>query len=119
VSVAAVGVDPSMMGVGPTAAIPAALAKAGLSVADIDLFEINEAFAAQIVQNVRVLGLDEEKVNVNGGGIALGHPTGQSGLRIVAGLLHELHRRDGRFGVASLCVGGGQGIAAVFERTAA
>ncbi|MFD2349610.1 hypothetical protein ACFSTC_09905 [Nonomuraea ferruginea] len=86
---------------------------------DIDLFEINEAFAAQIVQNVRALDLDEDRVNVNGGGIALGHPTGQSGLRVVVSLLHELERRDARFGVASLCVGGGQGIAAVIERVAA
>ncbi|MGW5163382.1 hypothetical protein ACWEPN_48560, partial [Nonomuraea wenchangensis] len=117
--VAAVGVDPTMMGVGPVAAIPLALAKAGLGVADVDLFEINEAFAAQIVQNVRALDLDEDRVNVNGGGIALGHPTGQSGLRVVVSLLHELERRELRFGVASLCVGGGQGIAAVIERVAA
>jgi acetyl-CoA acetyltransferase family protein len=116
VAFAAVGVDPTMMGIGPTAAIPLVLKRAGLEVHDIDLFEINEAFAAQIVQNVRELGLDEERVNVNGGGIALGHPTGQSGTRIVVSLLHELDRRDGRYGVASLCVGGGQGIAAVFER---
>jgi acetyl-CoA acetyltransferase family protein len=115
VSVAAVGVDPTMMGIGPTKAIPAALAKAGLEVDDIDLFEINEAFAAQIVQNVRELGLDPDKVNVNGGGIALGHPTGQSGTRIVVSLVHELRARGGRYGVASLCVGGGQGIAAVIE----
>lgn len=119
VSFAAVGVDPTVMGIGPTAAIPLALKRAGLAVGDVDLFEINEAFAAQIVQNVRELGLDEERVNVNGGGIALGHPTGQSGTRIVVSLLHELERRDGRYGVASLCVGGGQGIAAVFERVGA
>ena len=119
VSFAAVGVDPTMMGIGPTAAIPEALRNAGLSIDDIDLFEINEAFAAQIVQNVRVLGLDEERVNVNGGGIALGHPTGQSGTRIVVSLLHELERTGGRYGVASLCVGGGQGIAAVIERVEA
>ena len=118
VSFAAVGVDPTMMGIGPTVAIPRALERAGLSVSDVDLFEINEAFAAQIVQNVRQLGLDEDRVNVNGGGIALGHPTGQSGTRIVVTLLHELERREGRFGVASLCVGGGQGIAAVIERVA-
>ncbi|MFF5177802.1 thiolase family protein [Micromonospora sp. NPDC000316] len=116
VGFAAVGVDPTMMGIGPTAAIPLALKRAGLTVGDVDLFEINEAFAAQIVQNVRVLGLDEDRVNVNGGGIALGHPTGQSGTRLVVSLLHELARRDGRYGVASLCVGGGQGIAAVIER---
>ena len=119
VSFAAVGVDPSMMGIGPTAAIPLALERAGLEIADVDLFEINEAFAAQIVQNVRALELDEDKVNVNGGGIGLGHPTGQSGVRIVVSLLHELERREGRFGVASLCVGGGQGIAAVIERVQA
>jgi acetyl-CoA C-acetyltransferase len=116
VSFAAVGVDPTVMGIGPTAAIPMALKRAGLDVADIDLFEINEAFAAQIVQNVRELGLDQERVNVNGGGIALGHPTGQSGTRIVVSLLHELARRGQRYGVASLCVGGGQGVAAVIER---
>ncbi|MEU2700316.1 thiolase family protein [Micromonospora aurantiaca (nom. illeg.)] len=116
VGFAAVGVDPTMMGVGPAEAIPLALRRAGLTVADVDLFEINEAFGAQIVQNVRALGLDEERVNVNGGGIALGHPTGQSGARLIVSLLHELARRDGRYGVASLCVGGGQGIAAVIER---
>jgi acetyl-CoA C-acetyltransferase len=116
VSFAAVGVDPTVMGVGPTKAIPLALERAGLSAEDIDLFEINEAFAAQIVQNVRALGLPEEKVNVNGGGIALGHPTGQSGNRVVVSLVHELERTGGRYGVASLCVGGGQGIAAVIER---
>ncbi|MEU4789863.1 thiolase family protein [Micromonospora tulbaghiae] len=116
VGFAAVGVEPTMMGVGPAEAIPLALRRAGLTVGDVDLFEINEAFAAQIVQNVRALGLDEERVNVNGGGIALGHPTGQSGARLVVSLLHELARRDGRYGVASLCVGGGQGIAAVIER---
>jgi acetyl-CoA acetyltransferase family protein len=116
VSFAAVGVDPTMMGIGPTAAIPLALKRAGLSAADVDVFEINEAFAAQIVQNVRQLDLDEDKVNVNGGGIALGHPTGQSGTRLVVSLVHEMQRRDARFGVASLCVGGGQGIAAVIER---
>lgn len=119
VSFAAVGVDPTMMGIGPTAAIPLALQRAGLSSDDIDVFEINEAFAAQIVQNVRKLELDEEKVNVNGGGIALGHPTGQSGTRLVVSLLHELDRRGARYGLASLCVGGGQGIAAVIERVGA
>lgn len=111
----AVGVDPTMMGVGPTAAIPLALEQAGLTLGDIGLYEINEAFAAQIVQNVRVLGLSEDRVNVNGGGIALGHPTGQSGSRIVVTLINELARRGDRYGVASLCVGGGQGVAAVIE----
>jgi acetyl-CoA C-acetyltransferase len=115
-SFAAVGVDPTVMGVGPVHAIPAALAAAGAEPSDVDLYEINEAFGAQIVHNVRELELDQERVNVNGGGIALGHPTGQSGCRIVVSLLHELARRDARTGVASLCVGGGQGVAAVIER---
>ena len=117
-SFAAVGVDPTMMGIGPTRAIPLALDAAGVTAADLDLVEINEAFAAQIVHNVRELELDEERVNVNGGGIALGHPTGQSGLRIVVSLLAELERRDATLGVASLCVGGGLGVAAVVERVA-
>jgi len=111
----AIGVDPTMMGIGPTVAIPRVLEQAGLTLEDIGLFEINEAFAAQIVQNVRVLDLPEDRVNVNGGGIALGHPTGQSGSRIVVTLVHELARRGERYGVASLCVGGGQGVAAVIE----
>jgi acetyl-CoA C-acetyltransferase len=113
---AAVGVDPTRMGIGPDFAIPRALAAARLSTSDVDLFEINEAFAAQIVHNVRELALDEDTVNVNGGGIALGHPTGQSGVRIIVSLLHELARRDQHVGVASLCVGGGQGVASVLER---
>ncbi|MFY1650219.1 thiolase family protein [Solwaraspora sp. WMMB762] len=116
VSFAAVGVDPTEMGVGPVHAVPRALAGANRSTADVDLFEINEAFAAQIVHNVRELGLAEDRVNVNGGGIALGHPTGQSGTRIVVSLVHELARRDATTAVASLCVGGGQGVAAVLER---
>jgi acetyl-CoA C-acetyltransferase len=117
-SFAAVGVEPAVMGIGPTQAIPRALDTAKLSTHDMDLFEINEAFAAQIVQNVRALGLDEDRVNVNGGAIALGHPTGQSGCRLVVSLLAELGRRDRELGVASLCVGGGQGVAAVVERVA-
>jgi acetyl-CoA C-acetyltransferase len=117
-SFGAVGVDPTVMGVGPAFAVPKALDKAGLSISDLELIEINEAFAAQVVQNVRELKLDEERVNVNGGGIALGHPTGQSGCRLVVSLLHELARRDATLGVASLCVGGGQGVAAVIERVA-
>ncbi len=115
-SFAAVGVDPTHMGIGPTAAIPAALDRGGITTADVGVFEINEAFAAQIVQNVRALDIDPERVNVNGGGIALGHPTGQSGTRVVVTLLHELRRRGERFGVASLCVGGGMGIAVVVEQ---
>jgi acetyl-CoA C-acetyltransferase len=115
---AAIGVDPTIMGIGPTAAIPLALERAGAKASDLGVVEINEAFAAQIVQNVRALGLDEERVNPNGGGIALGHPTGQSGCRLVVSLLGELERRDEWLGVASLCVGGGQGVAAVIERVA-
>lgn len=118
-SFSAVGVDPTVMGIGPTAAIPRALDAAGVSASDIARYEINEAFAAQIVQNVRALGLDEDRVNVNGGGIALGHPTGQSGCRLVVSLMRELERADAELGVASLCVGGGQGVAAVIERVAA
>jgi acetyl-CoA C-acetyltransferase len=115
-SFAAVGVEPAVMGVGPVEAIPKALAAAEVVRDDVDLFEINEAFAAQIVHNVRELGLDEQKTNVNGGGIALGHPTGQTGCRLVVSVLGELGRRGESLGVASLCVGGGQGVAAVLER---
>lgn len=115
-SFAAVGVSPGMMGTGPVDAIPLALARCGLQIRDIDLIELNEAFACQVVANIHALGLDSSRVNVNGGAIALGHPTGQSGCRIVVTLLHELARRGGTVGLASLCVGGGQGVAAVFER---
>ncbi len=118
-SFAAVGVDPTLMGIGPTAAIPRALERAGAQPADVARWEVNEAFAAQIVQNVRALELPEERVNVNGGGIALGHPTGQSGCRLVVSLLAELGRADAELGVASLCVGGGLGVAATIERVAA
>ena len=112
---AVVGVDPSRMGIGPAPAIRAALAKAGLSLGDLDLFEINEAFAGQILAVVRELGLDEAKLNVNGGAIALGHPLGATGARITLTLLKELERRGGGRGVASACIGGGQGIALVVE----
>jgi acetyl-CoA C-acetyltransferase len=115
-SFAAVGVDPTMMGIGPTEALPRATAAAGIELDALELIEINEAFAAQIVQNTRVLGLDEALVNVNGGGIALGHPTGQSGCRLVVSLITELERREATLGAASLCVGGGMGVAAVIER---
>jgi 3-oxoadipyl-CoA thiolase len=109
------GVDPAYMGIGPVAAIPRALANSGLSLEDIDLIEINEAFAAQVLACVGELGLDEERLNVNGGAIALGHPLGCSGARLTTTLVRELRRRDGRYGVASLCVGVGQGLATVFE----
>ncbi len=110
------GVAPEIMGIGPVAAIPKALAKAGLAIGDIDLFEINEAFAAQAVYCVRELGIDPAKVNVNGGAIALGHPLGCTGARQMATLLHEMKRRNARYGVISMCIGGGMGAAAVIER---
>ncbi|MEC7946114.1 MAG: thiolase family protein [Myxococcota bacterium] len=113
-----VGVDPEIMGIGPKDAIPAAVAKAGLDIGDIDLFEINEAFASQAVYCTRELGLDMDKVNVNGGAIALGHPLGCTGAKLTATLLHEMKRRDARYGVVSMCIGGGMGAAAVFEREA-
>ncbi|KAG2320260.1 hypothetical protein Bca52824_013473 [Brassica carinata] len=115
---AAVGVDPSVMGIGPAAAIPAAVKAAGLELDDIDLFEINEAFASQFVYCRNKLGLDPEKINVNGGAIAIGHPLGATGARCVATLLHEMKRRgkDCRFGVVSMCIGSGMGAAGVFER---
>lgn len=115
---AAVGVDPAIMGVGPAVAIPAAVKSAGLQLEDIDLFEINEAFASQFVYCKKKLELDPEKINVNGGAMAIGHPLGATGARCVATLLHEMKRRgkDCRFGVVSMCIGTGMGAAAVFER---
>ncbi len=112
---AVVGVDPDVMGVGPVPAIRKLLKQAGLTVNDIDLFEVNEAFAAQAIYVGRELGLDPEKLNVNGGAIALGHPLGCTGARQVATLLNELTRRKGRYGVISMCVGGGMGAAGLFE----
>ena len=113
---AVAGVDPRVMGIGPIPAVRRLLERSGVAAADIDLVELNEAFASQSVAVMRELGLDEEKVNVNGGAIALGHPLGMSGARLVVSLLHELRRRDGRYGLATLCVGVGQGVAALFER---
>jgi 3-oxoadipyl-CoA thiolase len=115
---ASVGVDPRVMGIGPIPAVRKLLERAGVAVADIDLVELNEAFASQSVAVVRELGLDPGRVNVNGGAIALGHPLGMSGARLVVSLLHELCRRGGRYGLATLCVGVGQGQAALFERAA-
>ncbi|MDX6454862.1 MAG: hypothetical protein QOD48_969 [Gaiellaceae bacterium] len=114
---AVAGVDPRVMGIGPVPAVRKLLARAGVEVSDIDLVELNEAFASQSLAVVRELGLDLEKVNVNGGAIALGHPLGMSGARLVVSLLHELRRRSGRYGLATLCVGVGQGQAALFERS--
>ena len=113
---ASAGVDPRVMGIGPIPAVRKLLDRTGVTVGDIDLVELNEAFASQSLVVIRELGLDEERVNVNGGAIALGHPLGMSGARLVVSLLHELRRRDGRYGLATLCVGVGQGVAALFER---
>jgi len=113
---AAAGVDPSVMGIGPVPATRRALAKAGLTVEDIDLIEANEAFASQSLAVGRDLGWDPAKVNVNGGAIALGHPIGASGARILVTLLHEMEKRDVKYGLATLCIGGGMGIAMIVER---
>jgi acetyl-CoA acetyltransferase family protein len=115
VSWAAVGVEPTLMGMGPVPSIRKALEKANLSVGQLDLIEINEAFAPQYIACERELGLDRERVNVNGGAIALGHPLGASGARLVLTLLFELRRRGKKYGVASACIGGGQGIAIIVE----
>jgi 3-oxoadipyl-CoA thiolase len=116
VASAVAGVDPRVMGIGPVPAVRKVLARSGLDVADLDLVELNEAFASQSLYVIRELGLDPERVNVNGGAIAIGHPLGMSGARLVVSLLHELKRREGRRGLATLCVGVGQGQAAIFER---
>ena len=113
---AVAGVDPRVMGIGPVPAVRKLLARRGIEAAELDLVELNEAFASQSLAVIRELGLDPEKVNVNGGAIAIGHPLGMSGARLVVGLLHELRRRGGRYGLATLCVGVGQGQAALFER---
>lgn len=115
VSMAVAGVDPAIMGIGPVAATKKALERAGLTVADLDLIELNEAFASQSIACIHDLGLDLEKVNVNGGAIALGHPLGCSGVRISTTLLHELKKRKARYGLATMCIGVGQGSAIIFE----
>ncbi|HEX2502427.1 MAG TPA: thiolase family protein [Miltoncostaeaceae bacterium] len=115
VSFAAAGVAPEIMGIGPVEAVPKALAKAGLSLDDIGVIELNEAFAAQVIPVVRRLGMDEERVNVNGGAIALGHPLGATGAKLTVQLLSELARREERYGLVTMCVGGGQGAAGVIE----
>ncbi len=112
---AVAGVDPRVMGIGPVPAVRKLLERTGVGVEELDLVELNEAFASQSLAVVRDLGLDEEKVNVNGGAIAIGHPLGMSGARLTVTLLHELRRRGGRYGVATMCVGVGQGQAALFE----
>jgi len=115
---AVAGVDPRVMGIGPVPAVRKLLERAGVDVGDLDLVELNEAFASQSLVVIRDLGLDPERVNVNGGAIALGHPLGMSGARLVVTLLHELQRRGGRYGLTTLCVGVGQGQAALFSRAA-
>ena len=116
VASAVAGVDPAYMGLGPIFATRKVLQRAGLSISDMDLIELNEAFASQTLQCTRELEIDMEKLNVNGGAIALGHPLGCSGARIMTTLLHELERRDGRYGLATMCIGVGQGIATIIER---
>ncbi|MRH44695.1 acetyl-CoA C-acetyltransferase [Aquibacillus halophilus] len=114
-SFAVAGVEPEVMGVGPIKAIPKALEIAGLSLSDIGLFELNEAFASQSIRVIRELNLDEDKVNVNGGAIALGHPLGCTGTKLTLSLIHEMKRRNEQFGVVTMCIGGGMGAAGVFE----
>ena len=114
-SFATAGVDPEIMGIGPVEAVPRALAKAGLTLDDIAVIELNEAFAAQVVAVVRRLGLDEERTNPNGGAIALGHPLGATGSKLSVQILAELARREARYGLVTMCVGGGQGAAGVIE----
>jgi acetyl-CoA C-acetyltransferase/acetyl-CoA acyltransferase 2 len=119
VSWAAVGVDPSIMGMGPAPATRRALERAGLTLADLDLIEVNEAFAGQYLAVEKELGLDRDKVNVNGGAIALGHPLGMSGTRLLLTVSLELKRRGKKYGLATACIGGGQGIAAIVENVSA
>jgi acetyl-CoA acyltransferase len=116
VAYATAGCPPEEMGIGPVFAIPKALKLAGLTLDDIDVIELNEAFAAQSLAVIETLGLDPEKVNVNGGAIALGHPLGCTGAKLTASILRELERRNGRYGMVTMCVGGGMGAAGIFER---
>ena len=115
VSYATAGVEPERFGIGPVPAVRKALARAGLTLQDIDLIEINEAFASQVLACIHDLELDTARVNVNGGAIALGHPLGCTGAKLTATLLHELARRGGRYGLVTMCVGGGMGAAGLFE----
>jgi acetyl-CoA acyltransferase len=113
---ATAGVDPAIMGIGPIPAVQKLFARTGLSVKDIDLFELNEAFASQSVYVQQQLGIPDEKLNVNGGAIALGHPLGCTGAKLAAAALYELKRRNGRYAVVTMCIGGGMGAAGLFER---
>ena len=114
-SKAVVGVDPAIMGIGPVVAVPKVLKQVGLTLNDIGLIELNEAFAGQSLAVIRKLGLDEDIINVNGGAIALGHPLGCTGAKLTTTLLHEMQRRGIRYGMITMCVGGGMGAAGVFE----
>ncbi|HET7138131.1 MAG TPA: thiolase family protein, partial [Gaiellaceae bacterium] len=116
VASAVAGVDPRVMGIGPVPAVHKLLARTGRAVGDVDLWELNEAFASQSLAVQRELGIDADRLNVNGGAIAIGHPLGMSGARLTVSLLHELRRRDARRGIVTMCVGVGQGQAALFER---
>ena len=113
---ASAGVDPSIMGIGPVPAVKKALEKAAIQLEEVDLIEANEAFAAQSIAVDRELHFNKEKLNVNGGAIALGHPIGASGARILVSLIHEMQKRDSQYGLATLCVGGGQGVATIVEK---
>jgi acetyl-CoA acyltransferase len=119
ITFATAGVEPDIMGIAPIKAVPKALKRAGLTMQDIDLVEFNEAFAAQVVAVVRELGMPEDKVNVNGGAIALGHPLGATGSKLTTQLVHELRSRGGGIGLVTMCVGGGMGAAGLFEVYAA
>ena len=116
VSYAVAGVPPEIMGIGPAVAIPAALKKAGLQVKDIDVYEVNEAFASQATYSYKTLGIPKEKLNPRGGAIALGHPVGMTGARMIVTLFNELERTNKKYGIVSMCMGTGMGACAVFER---
>jgi acetyl-CoA acyltransferase len=115
VAYAIAGVPPGLMGIGPVAAIPKALKQAGLKIEDMDVIELNEAFACQALSVIRQCPLPRERVNVNGGAVALGHPLGATGAKLTVSILHELQRRNGRYGLVTMCVGGGMGGAGIFE----
>jgi acetyl-CoA acyltransferase len=115
IAYATAGVDPDYMGIGPVFAIPKALKIAGLKLEDIDLIELNEAFAAQALSVVKELGINQDRLNVNGGAVAMGHPLGCTGAKLTATILHEMKRRNARYGMVTMCVGGGMGAAGIFE----
>jgi acetyl-CoA acyltransferase len=116
IAFATAGVEPDYMGIGPVKAVPQALKIAGLTLDQIDLIELNEAFAAQALAVIKELGMDLQKVNVNGGAVALGHPLGCTGAKLTATILHEMQRRNARYGMVTMCAGGGMGAAGIFER---